>query len=398
VVETDVRKEILQKIIAGSQMAKREISAKAFVKDFRSGMDEAEILEKYSLSQERLRSVLDKLVAANALGREEIDSWLSVSKPASGFEDAEQSGDGPLVQSGPPRRLRVSRKTLEPTAAAHSAETPAPSRDGSETAGYRLKLYGRTSNDPDAFCANLAAVLGIDGSTARDYLNRVPVTMKEGLSEQKAERLRTVLASVGALCLVEPMDGVELQPSLPSPTRETALADALLMRPEKTGEDSGFLPSRMKPSLLALVSVVFFLCVAGLYLLIATRSVREDMAVNAPRQKVTPQETQTAKTVSDEEALPMLKGQIIYLEEELPKLKARLTEEQAGFDLLVKTPGVPYDDLQKRNFAVQEIQEQISTTGWQIRTLKKKVNLLERHLKPAEEAQPASQPEQEEFQ
>jgi ribosomal protein L7/L12 len=370
-------------------MAKREISAKAFVKDFRSGMDERGILGKYSLSQEKLRLILKKLVDAKALRQDEVDTWLSLSQPAGLREDTAESGETPLDYSEP-RRLRVSKKQLEQPEPEPAAEEHPSSPASTEVVGYRLKLYGRTANDPDAFSANLAAVLGIDASTARDYLNRVPVTIKEGVSEQKAERLRSILASVGALCLVEPMNGAEQQPPSAAPARETAIADALLMRPEKTIDGTGFLPSSVKPSLLALVGVVVFLCVGGLYLLLATRPAREEMAINAPKEKTTTQD-QKAQTMSDEETLPLLKAQITYLEGELPKLNSRLMEEQAGYDLLAKTPGVKFDDLQQKSLAVQEVQEQINTTRWQIQTIKKKVALMERHGPLAEESQSAAQ-------
>jgi hypothetical protein len=95
--------------------------------------------------------------------------------------------------------------------------------------------------------------------------------------------------------------------------------------------------------------------------------------------------------MSDEETLPLLKAQITYLEGELPKLNSRLMEEQAGYDLLAKTPGVKFDDLQQKSLAVQEVQEQINTTRWQIQTIKKKVALMERHGPLAEESQSAAQ-------
>jgi hypothetical protein len=375
-------------------MAKREISAKAFIKDFRSGMDEADILEKYSISRERLRSILKKLLDAKALGQKEIDSWLSVSKADSQSEDSAEITEAPPEQDDRPHRLEILRNRPGTVATAHGEDISTPGQASSANVEYRLKLYGRTSNDPDAFSANLAAVLGIDVYTARDYLDRVPVTMKEGLSEQKAERLRSVLASVGALCLVEPMDAPEQQQSTPGPSRETSIADALLIRRERTDDDEGFLPSRVKPSLLALFGTVLFLCVAGAYLLIATREAREDIAINAPRQGSSSQAAQSAQTTSDEETLPALKAQITHLEGELPKLTSRLTEEKAAFDLLVKTPGVKIDEMQKKNAAIQGVQEEIALVGWQIRNLKKRVTLMEGRATPTEEEQPSPQPKE----
>jgi chromosome segregation ATPase len=91
--------------------------------------------------------------------------------------------------------------------------------------------------------------------------------------------------------------------------------------------------------------------------------------------------------------LPALKGQMSHLEGELPKLDSRLTEAKAAFVLLAKTPGVKNDELQKSSSAIQDIEQQISNTQWQIRTLKKRVTMLERNATSAEKTPPALQPE-----
>lgn len=60
---------------------KREISAKNFVKDVRSGMSPSDLMRKYKLSQKGFRSVLKKLIKAKIMSTAEINSrtWLTQS-------------------------------------------------------------------------------------------------------------------------------------------------------------------------------------------------------------------------------------------------------------------------------------------------------------------------------
>jgi len=52
--------------------SKKEVRARAIVKDLRSGAGSAEIMEKYRLSEKGFRSVLRKLVMAKFLNRSEV--------------------------------------------------------------------------------------------------------------------------------------------------------------------------------------------------------------------------------------------------------------------------------------------------------------------------------------
>jgi hypothetical protein len=357
----------------------REIKAKDFVKDLRSGMKEDDILEKYGLSREKLQAVLERLVQAHAITQAERDSWLSAPISIAIKGDEPQTTEPP---SGVLRRLRVNRNRPEAAQSVSSEQQPA-TRDSGD-GQYRLKLYGRMTGDSDAFCADLAAVLGIDVKTAREYLDNVPVSVKEGLTEEKAERLRSILASVGALCLVEPMSREEeatvsspREPTSPA-SREASIVDALLMSRRQKEEALGLFPTHVKPSLVALVGTVVFLASVGIYLLTSTQSVREEMALNPPVERSVSAQVKESTSASDEEALPAIKAQISYLESELPALFARLSREQTAFDLLVNTRNVEHDELQRKNAEVQSIREEIGLVQWQIRSLKKRETLLER--------------------
>jgi hypothetical protein len=67
--------------MAGSLMttSKRKIKAKAFVRDLRNGMDDKELMEKYSLSKNQLHKVLHRLVDAGAIDEMELFMRTSLS-------------------------------------------------------------------------------------------------------------------------------------------------------------------------------------------------------------------------------------------------------------------------------------------------------------------------------
>lgn len=68
---------------------------------------------------------------------------------------------------------------------------------------YRIKLYGQSGNDPEKFCRDLAAALGLTPDEARAFLKQVPVVIREGVPKERAERLTEFLASINALVLAE---------------------------------------------------------------------------------------------------------------------------------------------------------------------------------------------------
>lgn len=73
---------------------------------------------------------------------------------------------------------------------------------------YRVKLYGCTGQERDAFASFLAATLKIDPDTAEELLRSSPVVIAETGDHSRAERLKSLIESRQGLCLVE-SDGGE---------------------------------------------------------------------------------------------------------------------------------------------------------------------------------------------
>jgi PilZ domain len=59
--------------------SRRRISARQVVQDIRSGTTVMEMLQKYKLTSNELRRLLDKLLHSRLLDQKEIDSWLALN-------------------------------------------------------------------------------------------------------------------------------------------------------------------------------------------------------------------------------------------------------------------------------------------------------------------------------
>jgi len=75
------------------------------------------------------------------------------------------------------------------------------------SSGYRVKLYGHSTDDADAFSKSLAVVLNKEPDEALRTLLSAPVIVADGLERRKAEHLAAVIESIKGLCLVEPTEG-----------------------------------------------------------------------------------------------------------------------------------------------------------------------------------------------
>ena len=100
--------------------SKRKIKAEPFVTDLRSGLDDGELMEKYSLSESQLHKLMRKLIDAGALDEMELfmRTYLSDSFMTKAFGGARCAMDemGPkketisLQDSEPPSDLSVTEK------------------------------------------------------------------------------------------------------------------------------------------------------------------------------------------------------------------------------------------------------------------------------------------------
>ncbi|MEW6352304.1 MAG: ankyrin repeat domain-containing protein [Thermodesulfobacteriota bacterium] len=109
-------------------MAKPEVMAKDVMKDIRSGMSNAELREKYHLSDKGLHSLFTKLIGAGILAQEAVDGRFN-SSPA-----AHSSAAKPQSQQGPRPSPASERK----------APPPAPPKPQKEETDLDLK---KVAND-----------------------------------------------------------------------------------------------------------------------------------------------------------------------------------------------------------------------------------------------------------
>lgn len=76
-------------------MAKRRISAKMFIEDIRTGLDDGELMDKYNLTEVGLGRVLDKLIESELISVDELwaRSKVSESQVTQAFVEAQAAID-----------------------------------------------------------------------------------------------------------------------------------------------------------------------------------------------------------------------------------------------------------------------------------------------------------------
>ncbi|GEM_PF-1898541 len=123
--------------------------------------------------------------------------------------------------------------------------------------GYRIRLYGQTTDDPQRFFKNLGVILRTDGDGARKIMRQAPVVIREMLDKQTGEALLATLRMIQALCLLEPMDRPDPEPASVNSLVIAALEAARTAAP---GEESGSRRPSLKPTLkIAGAAVLAFL-------------------------------------------------------------------------------------------------------------------------------------------
>ena len=100
---------------------------------------------------------------------------------------------------------------------------------------YRIKLYGHTSDDPSTFLKNLARVLNTSVPEAKKIMQKVPVTLKEGLEKEKAQAFMETLKIIRGLAILEPMELSPTEQMQSDPALQAAMSlkrDLLNMQAE----------------------------------------------------------------------------------------------------------------------------------------------------------------------
>lgn|GEM_PF-5270108 len=92
---------------------KRKIRAKEFVRDLRNGAGDRQLMEKYALSADQLRSVFRKLVDSGTIDEMEIymrttlsESTITRALAGSGMASREQEQNSPLRRLMPQKLRR----------------------------------------------------------------------------------------------------------------------------------------------------------------------------------------------------------------------------------------------------------------------------------------------------
>ncbi len=351
-------------------------------------MTQAQLGEKYNLTPARLSRLLHQLVAMKALDAHELDSLL----PGSKEPEAQRLEEDPDPSFAPsPTELEHPEWK-----APHDSPDSGPFRDderqavgggyflgdspqtgsGAQGALWSLKLYGKTTRDRSAFCGDLAAVLGIDYREAEDYYDKAPVTVKLGLTKDKAERLRSVLASIGAMCLAEEHQAE----NVPNSRAEHDFEFAPFFRRDQRPESSSLLPSSVKASTIVLTVLVLVLSVFGWHLMRITAPVREFQATAG---------SITKKKLEQDNAVPVVALYQPYSQDDLSRdadrveaearqIQFRLQIERDAYKALEKSPygRSKFQSIFEKNLEIKALEKKLDEKLNDLRRIQKRINFL----------------------
>jgi hypothetical protein len=198
---------------------------------------------------------------------------------------------------------------------------------------YRIKLYGHTTSDPEAFCKNLAAVLNIGIEDALGLLRQAPVPIAEGIDEKEAERLESRLSAIHALSLVEPT--AEDSPYEESfPTEIPAPSGVPVSLPFRLSKDETFRWLAWSGVLAVVVGISVLFLVASFtstYLQLDRKQTKtssqekkaSEIAPNPSEEQLSAEKAQLADDIL---------ARIDSLEREIPELQAKLRKVMTDID------------------------------------------------------------------
>lgn len=230
---------------------------------------------------------------------------------------------------------------------------------------YRIKLYGHTTSDPEAFCRNLAAVLDIGIDDAFRLLRQAPVPIAEGVDEKEADKLENRLSAIHALTLLEPTTE---DPSCQGPdaAEAAALPAATAPLPFRLPKDETFQWLAWSGVLAVVVGISILFLVARF----TSTYLQLDRKQTRPFGQVTEALDASAKPSEEEfsaekaELADNIIGRIDRLEREIPDLQAQLRKVMMDAD------------FPNRRSTVLDLQKELRSHRSEINSLKLKLQGL----------------------
>ncbi len=391
------------------------IRARDVAGDIASGMDASSLRSKYRLTPAGLEKALHKLLELNAVSASDVERLRPREAVLENEASQERHGSAAVDEKLPHEEHDLSTvetpNTKGPPAdpiADHTAdESPppeaspaAPKRNLRDDASQRyslsegsayeaageqthwgIKLYGKLTADRETFCTNLAAILAINRTEAEVLLDNAPALIKSGLSQEKAERLRGVLTSIGALSLtVETEASVEPTDSLtPLPAPEFAL----LMKREHLKPVAGLLPENLRASFIALLAVIMALAIGAGILIRKTSYVRSGQgSAGAMSQSVPEDPTAQKEVIQQEEMQQYTDLEAARLEGKAARLQERLQQHMETYRTLKSARSINFGELQRVDFEVSKAQRDYQTAIRELRNAKRRQSILNRGKTP----------------
>jgi hypothetical protein len=238
---------------------------------------------------------------------------------------------------------------------------------------YRIKLYGYSGDNPEAFARSMAALVSADPGDVLEWLKRPPVTVKEGLPKEKADTIVEAINILRGLCLAEPVDAE------PGDEAMARLAELSMMRQAEAGAyadkfDSLFSRPR---TWLIVGGVVILLLIAISISLLGGRDAAENVnTVDRPALE-TPKDGSVITKYGVSEARPYagwsepdLLREYEAIQNSIKEMKIELQLHQRDLRRLSSTYGANREHIESRRQKLGRLRWRIRVAGQELEMLK----------------------------
>jgi hypothetical protein len=239
---------------------------------------------------------------------------------------------------------------------------------------YRIKLYGHTGEDKEAFAENLAAVLQVDEKRARSLVAGVPSVLGEGLPQKRAQVLMEALKIIRALVIMEPMEGGSIaERTALEKERDLFLqSDTLPIDEPRSGGASSRMKWAVPVTTLALVLVAVLVLYLGTYRPDAPASRTRGSEFKHGRIGSTVQETSPYQGMTIDE----LRDEASLLQEEMALVGTELTESNKFLVKLRNTYGMDKDEIHRVNVSVATLRNRYLAAKRELGRVKRRIAMM----------------------
>jgi hypothetical protein len=236
---------------------------------------------------------------------------------------------------------------------------------------YRVKLYGYTGDNPEAFARSLGALVKRDPKEVLEMLKHPPIVLKEGLPKDRADTIVEAVNILKGLCLSEPMRAA------PEDDAMARLAELTMMRDaqgDTIKDDAWAFFSKRRTAII--VGVIIFLFV----LLISWPFLKRSGSIRARNVQVNQNEAKESRGSLSTGAKNLANEEYLYEQPYLEWSQYELKKEHAALNESLKDMRI---ELQLHQRDLNRLKSRFNAQSEHVRSRMQKLGQLRWRMKVA---------------